>query len=447
MSLPPGPKSPSAVQLMQFTYRPLAYFEEVARRYGDPFTMRVAGLGTYVGVASPELIKQVFTGDPEQLHAGEANRVLEPIVGRQSVLLLDGKPHARQRKLLLPPLHGERMQAYARVMSQSARAALAQMPRGQAFSLHPFMQSATLDIILVAVFGMSEGAAKDRLKARLIEFLRVPPIWATFLPPRLMDFPLSPYRAFLSRLHAVDAQLFEIIRERRTSPGNGTDILSLLMSARDEAGEPMTEPELRDELVTLLVAGHETTATALSWAMACLLDTPSALERLEGELAGVSHGGEMDTAAVTKLEYLDAVVKESLRLRPILIDVVRRVKSPISVAGYEVPPGVNLMPVIYLAHRNPKTYPEPERFKPERFLGVKPEPYAWLPFGGGLRRCIGMAFALEEIKLVLAELLLGGRFHLAAGRAPKAVRRTITLAPEGGTRVVLEERTTLSRAA
>lgn len=445
--LPPGPQSPGVVQLAQFTFRPLEYLEAAAREFGDPFTLRVAGLGTYIGVSAPELIKQVFTGDPEKLHAGEANQVLEPIVGKHSMLLLDGKPHSRQRKLLMPPLHGERMQAYARAMVESARNALAKMPRGEPFSLHAFMQSATLDIILGAVFGLSEGSIRDRWKSVLVDFLQVPPVWATFLPPRLMDFPLSPYRSFMRRLRAVDAELFDVMEQRRRSSELGSDILSLLLAARDETGQPMSDLELRDELVTLLLAGHETTATALSWAMACLLDTPKALERLDGELDGLRRDGEVDTAAVSKLEYLDAVVKETMRLRPVIIDVVRRLKAPETVAGYELPEGVNLMPVIYLAHRRPDTYPEPKRFKPERFLGVKPDPYAWLPFGGGTRRCVGMAFALEEIKQVLAALLLGGRFQLADGRAPRAVRRTITLAPEGGTRVILTDRTAPARRA
>jgi cytochrome P450 len=315
------------------------------------------------------------------------------------------------------------------------------MPQGTAFALHPFMQSATLNIILRAVFGLAEGEQMERLKRGLVAFLRPPPTWATFVPVKLMDFPLSPFRAFMGRLRAVDAQLFEIVRQRRDAGGEPrSDILSLLLAARDENGQPMTDAELRDELVTLLLAGHETTATGLSWAFACLLDAPEALARLDAELESARRDdGGLDTAALPRLEYLDAVVKESLRLRPIIIDVVRRLQSPEQVAGFEVPAGVNLMPVIYLAHRRSESYPEPERFRPERFLGAKVDPYTWLPFGGGDRRCIGMAFALYEMKIVLGELLLRARFRLAAG-APTVVRRTITMAPSGGMQVVLAER-------
>jgi cytochrome P450 len=228
----------------------------------------------------------------------------------------------------------------------------------------------------------------------------------------------------MRRKTEVVRELMKVVAARRAANDpSRTDILSLLLSARDEEGKPLTDDELRDELLTMLLAGHETTATALSWTFACILQHPEVEERLRT--------GEP--------EWLDAVIKEALRLRPILPDVVRKLKAPMTVAGYEIPEGANLMPTIYLAHRNPEKFPEPERFKPERFLGAKVDPYAWLPFGGGIRRCIGMAFALYEMKIVVAEIIRRTRLSLADPHI-RVVRRTITLAPSGGTRVVLRER-------
>jgi cytochrome P450 len=427
---------------MRFTFEPLRFLERCRDRFGDPFTARMAGLGTYVSVSSPELIKQVFTGDPDQLHAGEANAVLEPILGKHSVLLLDGAPHARQRKLLMPPLHGERMRAYAQLMVETTAAEVRRMPQGRPFSIHAHMQAITLEVILRAVFGLSAGEEMDRLRAALLELLDLPPAIVTFIPPRLLDFPLSPYRTFVRRREEVHRRIDAMVRSRRQSfDASKQDVLSLLLSARDEQGQPMTDEELHDELVTMLLAGHETTATALSWAFALVLGHAPAAERLQAELETARLGdGSLDLAALPKLAYVDAVIKESLRLRPILPDVVRKLTSPTTLAGYEIPAGVNIMPTIYLAHRRAETYPEPEVFKPERFLDAKIDPNAWLPFGGGVRRCLGMAFALYEMKIVLAQTLLQARLKLASDRLPKVVRRAITLAPQGGTPVLLEER-------
>jgi unspecific monooxygenase len=437
------------LQTLGYTYWPLSLFDRCARRYGDPFTLRLPGFGDFVMLSGPELIKQVFTGDAEQLPAGVANGIIEPVVGRHSVLLLDGKEHLRQRRLLLPPLHGERMQAYAGLMARIASEAIDRMPLGSRFSLHPHMQSITLQVILRAVFGLEEGAQMDALAELLVEFLTPPPPLLIFVPPmflRYADVPLSPYRTFLRRRDKVDRALRAIIRERQaTGGGHHGDILSLLLQARDEDGRAMTEDELRDELVTMLVAGHETTATALSWAFGFLLDAPEVEARLRAELDG--DGGPIDAAALVASDYLDAVVKEALRLRPIVPDVVRRVERPIVVAGYEIPAGAFLTPCMHLAHRNPATWPEPDRFLPERFLGAKIDPYTWFPFGGGIRRCLGMAFALYEMKVVLGVTVRRARLRLATETPLRVARRGITLAPAGGTRVVLEERRDTAVAA
>ena len=442
MSLPPGPRAPAIVQLLEFTYRPTAWLEACARRYGDPFTARFPGLGTFVLCSAPALVKQIFTGDDDALLAGKANAIVEPIVGRHSVLLQDGPPHLRQRRLLSPPMRGERMHAYGGLIARITADELARMPRGRPFAIHAHLQAITLDVILRAVFGLDEQAARGELRARLVELLQPPPALMTFVPVRYLDFPGSPYRTFLARREQVDRELRRILRARMAAgPGDGTDVLSLLLAARDERGAPMTEDELRDQLMTMLIAGHETTATALSWAFALILDHPAIEARLRAELDGVrAPDGALDPAAVAGLDYLDAVVKETLRLRPVIPDVVRELQRPMRFAGFELPAGVMLTPTIYLTHRRPELYPEPTRFRPERWLGAKVDPYAWFPFGGGIRRCLGMAFALYEMKQVLARVLVDARPRLARPGPVRTIRRTVSLAPAGGTRVILDAR-------
>jgi cytochrome P450 len=430
MSLPPGPGRPYVLQTWRYTYSTMQFFEECARRYGDPFTLRLPGFGAFVMVSSPALIKQVMTGDPDQLHAGKANAMLEVMVGRHSVLVLDGKPHLRQRRLLLPPMHGERMQSYVPLMSEIASAAIDRMPVGEPFALHATMQAITLQVILRAVFGLDEGAQMDELAALLVTLMEPPPAFMVFVPPSILkrlDLPGSPYRTFLGRKAKVDETLRAIIRARKAAgvdPAR-TDVLSLLLAARDEDGREMTEEELRDELLTMLLAGHETTATALSWTFAFVLGDAHVRARLEAEPEG---------------EYADGVVKEALRLRPIIPDVVRHVESPMEFERWHLPAGTYLSPCVHLAHRRAESWPEPDRFKPERFIGAKIDPYAWLPFGGGIRRCLGMAFALMEMKVVVGVMMRRARLRLVGKDPLRVVRRGITLAPDGGTPVVLEAR-------
>jgi cytochrome P450 len=424
--LPPGPRLPAIAQAVQFAARPLPWLEECLEKYGDPFTLRFpGGMGAYILVTAPELIREIFNGDAENLHAGKANAIVEPVVGKHSVLLLDGEPHLRERRRLSPPMRGERMHAYAQVMAEIARAELARMPRGRPFAIHEHTQSITLDVILRAVFGL-DGANLRQLRAELIELLEPPPPYLVFLPPKYLDFPLSPYRAFLRKRDAADRSLRLALRARVAAPTGGDDVLSLML------GMGMSEDELRDELMTLLVAGHETTATALSWAFALLLEHPAALARLVDELAPVT-----DPAGYATLDYLDAVVKETLRIRPVIPDVVRQIQRPMRFAGHDLPAGVNLTPCIHLAHRRADAFPDPAAFKPERWLGVKVDPYTWFPFGGGIRRCLGQAFAMYEMKLVLGTLLSKARFRLAESGTVRSTRRGITIAPKGGTRVIL----------
>lgn len=429
--LPPGPRQPGVVQLVEFARRPLEWLEACGRRYGDPFTARLPGHGTFVFAAAPGLIKEILTGDDELLQAGKANAMLEPLVGRHSVLLLDGAPHLRQRRLLSPPLRGERMQAYAGLIAEIAAAEVARMPRAGAFPLHGHMQAIALDVILRAVFGVEEGAHMSALRRLILEVLEPPPALLTFVPPKYLDVPFSPFRTFLRRRAALARALREVVAVRRAAGGGGADILSLLLAARDADGRPMSDEELVDELVTMLAAGHETTATALSWTFACVLEHPAVEARLRDEIAGAAG----DPAALAALPWLDAVIKETLRLRPIVPDVVRKLQAPMRFAGFDLPAGVSLAPCIHLAHRRADVYPEPERFRPERFLDRRPDPYSWLPFGGGIRRCLGMAFALYEMKIVTGVLFARLRLRLDRPGTVRVIRRSVTLAPRGGTRV------------
>lgn len=443
-NLPPGPRMPAAVQTAYWIKRPLPFLDDAAKRYGDVFTVRLLGLGPMVMISAPDAIKAVFTGSSDVLLAGEGNAPLAPFLGQNSLLILDRQPHLRQRRLLLPPFHGERMQGYARVMRDLTENALDGWPVGKPFAVQRSMQNITLEVILRTVFGMEEGARKERLASSLATLLDA------LMTPTTMFFGIVGLNLFehapwlpISKMKAeVDAQIFDEIARARRDPrlAERTDILAMMLNARDEDGREMSDLEVRDELVTLLVAGHETTATSLSWAFERIATHPEVLSKIEDELANVVGADPLDPEHLPKLEYLDAVVKESLRTRPILPIVVRRLDAPFRVGGFELPAGVRVAPCIWLAQRRSESFPEPERFLPERFLGKKADPYAWLPFGGGVRRCIGMAFALYEMKTVLATILLRARFRLNQPRPLEVVRRSLTLAPEGGTEIVLLER-------
>jgi cytochrome P450 len=405
--------------------------EECQARYGDTFTYRIAHEGTWVMISDPAAIKQVFTGDPRLLHAGEANVVLLPVLGEHSVLLLDEPAHMRQRKLMLPPFHGKRMLAYQEVMAQVARDEIDRWPADRPLPMRPRMQAVTLEVILRAVFGVDEGERLTRLRDELRGTLNLisNPRRAIFLvalgPKRIRRFP--PFRRNIER---IDQLIYEEIAARRDSGdlAEREDILSLLLQVRHEDGRPMSDRELRDELMTLLVAGHETTATGLSWAIELLARHPAELERLETEIA--SDGDE----------YLDAVIKETLRLRPVIALVLRKLVKPMEIGGQLLPAGVSVAPSIYLVHRRPDIYPEPERFRPERFLEQPPGTYTWIPFGGGVRRCLGGAFAELEMSVVLRELVRR-RSLRPTGKVPEhSVRSTITNVPSRGAEVVAARR-------
>jgi cytochrome P450 len=399
-------------------------------RYGDMFTIRVAYEGTWVMLADPEAIKQVFTGDPKIFHAGEGNEILAPLLGRNSLLVLDEKRHMSQRKLLLPPFHGERMQGYGQIMGEIAEREIDSWPTGIPYQLRPRMQALTLEIILRTVFGVGEaetGKLAD-LREALREFLDMTTN-PRFLAPLLLVGPkrVRGISAFRRRIDRVDELIYREIAERRQAGdvSERDDVLSLLVGASHGDGSPMSEEEMRDELLTLLVAGHETTATSLAWAVERLVRNPDKLERLRAEV-------EED-----REEYLTATIQETLRLRPVISIVLRKLTQPVEIGGYELPAGVSVAPCIYLAHRNPEVYPEPERFRPERFLETPPGTYTWIPFGGGVRRCLGASFAQFEMTVVLRELVRRHQIRPANPKPERIFRRAITETPRNNAEVVL----------
>lgn len=427
--VPPGSSAPALYQIARWVVKPLELLDDNQRRYGDVFTMRAPRDVSFVIVGKPDLVKQVLAADPDVLQAGVSNRtLLEPMLGQHSLLTLDGAEHLRQRRLLLPAFHGERMQAFATTMREITEAAFARWPVGEPFSLHPHMQSITLDVILRTVFGMDDTAAHRQLRAQLVELLEVSANPWLLVPGMLQLDPFKvPFLRITKLKRALDESLYRLIAERRAQTTRGTDVMSMMLDARDDAGAPMTDVEIRDELVTLLLAGHETTATALAWTFDQLLANPRTYGKLVEELAAGRDA------------YLDAVIRETLRVRPIVPLIGRHVARPFKLGNYELPPGTRIAPSIYLSGRRAEAYPAPERFEPERWLGVKPDPYTWLPFGGGTRRCIGMAFAQFEMRTVLQTIVPRAQLRLVDGPS-KVTRRGITLAPSGGTRVVLTER-------
>ncbi|HWB70404.1 MAG TPA: cytochrome P450 [Solirubrobacterales bacterium] len=426
--LPPGPRMPRAMQTAIWSRRAQWMLEQSRARFGEMFTLRIAYEGEWVMLCDPEAIKQVFTGDPSVFHAGEGNQILAPILGKNSLLVLDEKPHMSQRKLLLPPFHGERMQGYGQKMSEIAAREIESWPRGTPHKLRPRMQAITLEIILETVFGIHGGERMGQLRAALRDFLDLTTNPAMLLPLVLVGpHQVRRLPAFRRRIDRVDELIYAEIAERRGAEdlAERDDILSMLVAARHEDGSPMSDAEMRDELLTLLVAGHETTATSLSWAMERLTRHPEKLERLREETAA---GDEA---------YLTATIQETLRLRPVIVLVIRKLTEPVQIGGYELPAGARVTPSIHLVHRDPKIYPEPDRFQPERFLERPPGTYTWIPFGGGVRRCLGASFAQFEMAVVLKELIARRDVRPARSADERPFRRAITETPRHDATVVL----------
>jgi cytochrome P450 len=446
--LPPGPKAPVVWQTIATWVRPTVGLVRARKRYGKRFTIRLLGQPPFVILSDPNDIKEIFQAPPDVLHPGEGARILEPIVGPNSVILLDEAPHMEQRKLMLPAFHGESMQSLAELMTELTEREIAGWPHEQPIALHPRLQRLTLEIVLRAVFGLEQGAQLDRLRELLTQVLEFAENPISLLPFAQRALAGRGPMGRLERLgEEADKLIFELIDERRRAGEGGPDVLALLLSASHEDGSPMSPAELRDELVTALVAGHETTASQLAWAFEQLSRAPRVVELLAEELSSDS-----DDA------YLTATIHEIMRRRPVLINAEPRlVKQPVQIGGVDYPPGVFLIVNAFLVHHDPDIYPDPYAFRPERFLeraggragaragGRAPGTYTWLPFGGGRRRCLGASFAMLEMKIVLRAVIEHNLLLPVGDRPERARRRSITISPSRGCEVILRERPTVTR--
>jgi cytochrome P450 len=415
--------------MLQFTRRPIDTLRRWHARYGNVFTVRYSGFGTGVYVAEPEAIRELFTGDQSDLLAGEANSFMEPVLGPHSVLVLDGPEHLRQRRLLLPPFQGSRVAGFREVIREVAQAEIAGWSRGRRLVIRERMRALTFEVICRAVFGVTEPERVERLRGTLAAVIDSSPLFMISSAARTDLGPLSPGGRFTRRLRAADELIAEEIERRRRQPDldERSDVLSLLLCARDEHGNAMTDAELRDELFTMLAAGHETTSTGLAFAFELLLRNADVLERLRQELAA----GDGDA-------YLDAVVKETLRLRPVIDGAERTLTKPRTLAGWQLPPGVKVYPGILLVHLREDLYPQAEQFRPERFLDEGAESYTWLPFGGGIRRCLGAALAQAEMAEVLRIAVQAVELRALRPEPDPVVLRGITLAPRHGVEVEVQ---------
>jgi cytochrome P450 len=420
-ALPAGPTESPIVQTARWVARPIRFLEDCRRRYGDAFSVTFQGFRTpLVMVSRPDVIRALYGDRRHGLPPGRTV-TLQPLVGARSLLLLEGEEHLSRRRVMLPPFHGERMRTYEAVMREVAARELTGWQEGRAFPVHPSMQAITLDVIMRAVFGVAEGERGERLRPLLRALLA--DTASTGLQVSVMFGRRRPLERLREMAEEIDELLLAEIARRRREPA-GEDICSLLVGARFEDGTGMDDREIRDQLMTLLIAGHETTATGLAWALDLLAHHPHVVTRARTE-------GDV---------YLRAVVSESLRLRPVVPLAGRRLVADLEVDGILVPAGTDVTPAIWLTHTRPEEYPEPYAFRPDRFLDNPPNTYTWIPFGGGVRRCIGAAFAELEMRTVLDEVL--SRFDLrpGSGRPERVARRNVTFSPRRGTRVVVRRR-------
>ncbi len=447
MPLPNPLTKPSSLQKIQWVADPVGYMEGAVQQYLDIFTAKIIGFGdTVVFVNHPQAIQEILTNDRKKFAAlGNQNGVLQPVLGDYSMLLLDGKRHKRRRKLVMPSFHGERIQAYGQIICDLSEKVFSQLPTNQIFSARDIMQEISLQVILQTVFGVYDGERYQQLKKYLklmADMFRSP------LTNSLLFFPLlqkdlgawSPWGKFLRARQQLDQLIYAEIAERREqSEPDRIDILSLLISAQDEAGNPMSDLELRDELVTLLFTGYETTATAMAWALYFIHQKPEVLEKLLRELDSLSENP--DPISIFRLPYLTAVCNETLRIRPVvMLTFPRVVQEPVELLGHSLESGAVLTGCIFLLHQREELYPEPKQFKPERFQERQFSPYEFMPFGGGARGCIGEALATAEMKIVLATTLSHYQLALADPQPEVARRRGITLAPARGVKMVIAQK-------
>jgi cytochrome P450 len=432
---PPGPKLPRFIQTFFFIFGSRWFIARMYRRYGPIVHLSTAFDSNFVMVFDPALVREVFRAPPDRLRAGEANEPLGAALGMRSLLLLDGDEHLRQRRLMLPPFHGQRMRAYEEVMREAADRAIDSWPLERPFALLPSTQQLTLDVILSTVFGVEAGPRQDELKRRLRSMIDpVSNRFGILLMVLMRSGNRQALRRFEERRRLVDELIYDEIARRREAPDleEREDVLSMLLLARDEDGRPMTDEELRDQLVTLLVAGHETTATGLAWAFDQILRNPRVLRELQ---RAVSEGDDA---------YVDAVAKEVLRIRPVVPAVGRVVRGgSFELGGYMLVEGTEINPSIVMIHARSGSFAGPREFRPERFLEADPpDTYTWIPFGGGTRRCLGASFALFEMRVVIRRVIERAVLEAADSKPERAERRGVTVVPKTGTRVVLRERRT-----
>lgn len=438
MQLIPGPQTPAFIQLLRWIFSPMSFMDECVRRYGDIYRLNLGkDYSKLIFVSNPQALQQILTQDTRaDFHApGELNSLFTSLLGDNSVICVSGHSHHRQRQLLLPPFHGERMRTYSDVINQVTTETLARVQSGETFDVRTTAQAITLRVIMQAVFGLNRGERAEQLASLLSKLLdrggSPLSVSMLYIPILQQEWGgITPWAIQMRIQRAVDALIYAEIQERRERPDSSrTDILSLLMSAQDEAGELLTDVELRDELMTLLVAGHETTATALAWALYWIHKLPAVRAKLVAELDDL--GADPDINAVIKAPYLEAVCNETLRIYPVGMLTFPRVSlKAVNLAGREIPPETIVMGSIYSTHQREDLYPHPQEFRPERFLERQFSPFEFLPFGAGARRCIGSAFAMMELKLALAKILSRWELELVDKREIHAKRRGLVTAPE-----------------
>ena len=444
MQLPPKADKSTLWQILTWIIDPVKFFETIARQHQDLCEVKTVGFGNeYILVNHPEAIKEILTSNRQKLFADSKNNgILKPLLGDRSVVLLEGDPHRQRRKLLLPPFHGERMATYSQSIVKLTNEAFAGLSAGETFTARDLAQDISLQTILQVVYGISDSDRAQKLKHLVSEMTDV---FSSPLTSAMLFFPWlqqdwgawSPWGYFMKVRRALDKSIYAEISDRRQNNIDSEDILSMLMSARDEAGEPMSDGELRDELMSLMFAGHETTATAIAWALYWVHHLPEVKARLLEEIASL--GASPEPMAIANLPYLDAVCKETLRIYPVaMLTFARVVQQPMQLLGYDLEPGKVLMGNIYSVHQREDIYPDAKQFKPERFEMREFTPGEFVPFGGGARRCIGEALAKFELKLVLATVVSRYQLTLKSDRPEKPQRRGVTLSPAGGVKMRFE---------
>lgn len=447
LSLPPKPKTPTWLTTILWWLWPTQMMDRYQKQFGSMFTLPLTGLVTTIIISDPKIIKEVFTGPPDEFLAGKGNTPMLPILGQGSLFLLDSSEHKRHRKLLLPPFHGSRLGTYADTMRDITTGMIDKWPLKQKFEIQESLRSSALEIIFRTVFGVEDRQYLDKLTTALNSFLSIVGtlLGALVLIPYFqIDLGRwSPWGRYKRLRNASDEMIYKHITLRKSELQQGLkkdDVLAMLIQAVDEDGQSLSDQELRDELITMIVAGHETTATTLTWAIEHILSHPTVMNKIQDEIDTVLGDRPVTAEDLSSLVYLDATLREVMRLRPIVAFVSRYLLKPATVGGYNFPAGVRLAPSVYMTHRNPEVYDNPTEFRPERFLDNRPDPYSWLAFGGGNRRCIGSAFAMFEMKIILSTIFQRCSLTLCESKPVAFTRRSITLAPKSGVSISVKTR-------